>query len=327
MVGGTFAFGFNQHPHILQFFIGNGFERLQQLQAFAVFRHRDFNCSFCRGYVTGVSNCKSCFWQLNAFWRIESYHLSFFIQQGVLFRVEHQIARNGECRYNFGRSHKCMGVLVAVVSFGEISVVGGHDGVGAIHIVNMPRPLPNARAAGIGQYHAAYFFKIAQQPVSLCGKSYLFGARGDCKFCLDFNTFLIGLTCNGGSAGKVFVTRIGARTNEANFKTCRIIVLFYGSGKFGQRPRQIGGEWTIDVRLKFVQINLDHLIKVFFRVSVAFSIAGQVFGHLVAHRSYFTATGSLEIARHALIVSESRGSRADLCAHVADGAFTRATDA
>ena len=80
------------------------------------------------------------------------------------------------------------------------------------------------------------------------------------------------------------------------------------------------------MRFQFAQVDLDHLVEIFFRVVIHFCIAIEVSSNLVCQLHHFFAAGGTEVAAHAVVVSKNRSGGTDLSTHITDGALSGAAD-
>ncbi len=166
---------------------------------------------------------------------------------------------------------------VPIVAFGEVAVKGSDDRVGSIGVVGVACPLADTRATGIGQDYTADFLESLKLSIPCNGEAELFGTGGYRKFRLNFKAFLSGLPSDGSCTVEVFVGRVGTGANQAYFQLLRISIFFYGLGKFGNRPGEVGRIRTIYMGFQARKVNFDNLVEILLRISVAFGISGKVF--------------------------------------------------
>ena len=148
------------------------------------------------------------------------------------------------------------------------------------------------------------------------------GRDGKRGFRLD--TLFNRLLGNARRATDVLVAGVGARTDEAVFQFRRPAICFSRGLHLTDRRGQIWGEWSVQVRLQFAEVDFDYLVEVLFGIGVHLGVAGQVFLDAVGQDRKVLAAGRFKVALHARVVTKGRGGCADLCAHVADSALTGA---
>ena len=74
-----------------------------------------------------------------------------------------------------------------------------------------------------------------------------------------------GLLRDRCGAGHVLVRRVGAGTDEPDLELGWPVVLLDGLLELGERGREIGCEWTVDVGLKFIEVLYRFLISAYTR--------------------------------------------------------------
>ena len=207
---------------------------------------------------------------------------------------------------------------VSVVAASKVAVVRGDDAVLGALLDVLTVPLANARSARVSEDETANGLKGVDNAVARDGCAHLLRAGGDSELCRDVETVLLRLTSNARGARHVLVRRVGAGTDEADLEFLGPAVLLDLCSKLGERGGEVRSEWAVDVGLELIEIDLDVLV-----VLGAF-VWREIVLECLCVIGDSTALGSVEVVGHAVVVREDRGSRANLCTHVADGAHARA---
>ena len=198
------------------------------------------------------------------------------------------------------------------------------DAVLLLLLGTAPRPLTDARPAGIGEDVGTHLVEGVQHTVPLEGVTHQLGSRGDGQLALALDTGLNRSRSERGASGDVFVARIGARTNQAVFNLGGVSLLGAELSHLAHRRGEVRAERAVEVGLEGAQVNLNHLVEVLLGVGVHLGVACEVLGDSVSQIRHIGTAGGPQVAGHALIVSKRRGGRADLCPHVANGALSGA---
>src|SRR4051812_17751928 len=98
-----------------------------------------------------------------------------------------------------------MGSGKSIVALCKIPVEGSNDGILACGVVDMPCPLPNAGAAGVGEHHTTNLVKGAEVTILFDGKTHQFRSWGYREFASCFESLGLSLGCNRGRAADVFI--------------------------------------------------------------------------------------------------------------------------
>ena len=114
--------------------------------------------------------------------------------------------------------------------------------------------MTNARTASVGKNETANLFESSHLTVTLDGSTDLFGAGGDRELALGAQTVLSSLASNGRGTRHILVGRVGARTDESDFKLLGPVVLLDLGSKFGDGSSEIRSEWSVDVRFEFIEV-------------------------------------------------------------------------
>ena len=75
-----------------------------------------------------------------------------------------------------------MGARITVIALGKVAVEGRDDGVLAVRVIDVTRPLSDAGTAGIGEDHAANFFELGDEAIALDGVANLLTTGCDGEF-------------------------------------------------------------------------------------------------------------------------------------------------
>ncbi len=92
-----------------------------------------------------------------------------------------------------GEATKACVLASTVVTFGKVAVEGSNDGVLAVGIVDMTRPLTDTGAAGVGQYDTANRLECLEEAILFNGIADLFGSGCDGELGLCLQVFVDGL--------------------------------------------------------------------------------------------------------------------------------------
>ena len=191
----------------------------EQLKAFGVGGDDDFELGalFCGGDITWVITTESGGGEFIANGGIKLDGFAVFVDQGVGFGVEGEIAGEGEGGRQFGGGDKGVGFGIAVIALGEVAVEGGDNRIGFVVAVAVAHPLPDAGAAGVGHDNTADAFEVSDEAIAFDGLADLFGAGGNEVFGFGFELFGFGLFDERGGAHHIFVGRVGAGADEGDF--------------------------------------------------------------------------------------------------------------
>src|SRR5258708_5137442 len=306
MVGRTFSFGFDQQFEPFQVDAFPGGEGGQELEALAV--RLDGYLYAWSGFGWGVGarvfEGEGFGGQVHAGGFIEHDVFSLLVLQGIFQGVEGQGACDGEGGDDLRGSHESMGACQSVVAFGKVPVEGGDDGVLTVGIVDMTGPLPDTGSAGIGQHDAADLVESLQKAVFFNGIAYQLrsGGNGEFRFCLQ--VLVDSLLGQGGGTADIFVRRVGTGADQGYFEAFGPVVGFYGFCEFADGPGQIGGERSINMGFQFIQVDLDHLVVVFFGIAVYFFIGTEVVFDAIRQGGYFFPACAFQVSRHFFVIGE-----------------------
>ena len=84
--------------------------------------------------------------------------------------------------------------------------------------------------------------------------------------------------------------------------------------------------WPDDVRLQLGEINLHDAVKIIAWIGVDFFVGHEEVVVLVSQLRQLASASSGEVGRHALVVWEHRGGRAQLSTHISDGRLAGGTN-
>src|SRR5258708_3105822 len=302
----SLSLGFAQEFEPFQVDAFPGGEGGQELEALAV-RLDGYLYAFpvfSRGLVARVFYGEAFGGQFHAGGFIEHDVFSLLVLQGIFQGVEGQGACDGEGGDDLRGSHESMGACQSVVAFGKVPVEGGDDGVLTVGIVDMTGPLPDTGSAGIGQHDAADLVESLQKAVFFNGIAYQLrsGGNGEFRFCLQ--VLVDSLLGQGGGTADIFVRRVGTGADQGYFEAFGPVVGFYGFCEFADGPGQIGGERSINMGFQFIQVDLDHLVVVFFGIAVYFFIGTEVVFDAIRQGGYFFPACAFQVSRHFFVIGE-----------------------
>lgn len=244
--------------------------------------------------------------------------LTLGILEGVGQRVESQVTGNGKGGDEIGRGDESVGGGVRIVSAGEVSVVRRDNGVLLTLLDVSSVPLTNAGATGVGKNNSAKVQEGLQLSVSLNGGSDLLGSGSDGVDGLGLETVGHGVLGNGGGSLHILVRGVGARADKTDLDLKGPSVLDGDILELGDGGGKIGGEGTVDVGLKGVQVNLNELIvltTLIGREEVV--VKSSKVGNLLS-------AGGVKVVGHSLVEGEGGGGSTNLGTHVTDGTHTSA---
>ena len=158
VVGRGLALGLDQHRHVEEILAVPGGPGLHDLKPLAARVDLDFDAAAVLGRadVSGVAVIEVARRHLGRrLRRVEAERLAVAAGQAVGQRVERQPPAESHRSDDLGATDEVHRRCLAVVPRREVAVVGGHDRVGLLGLLGRAAPLPDARAAGIGQHSAA----------------------------------------------------------------------------------------------------------------------------------------------------------------------------
>ncbi len=325
VVGGEFAFGFEDDHLVVKVFAVPRFEGFEELEAFAVGANRDddFAAVGCGGFVAGIFGGKALGGEFLA-----DGGLEFEIGSGDVVGegVEADGASESHRGDEFGATDKGVGLGVSVVTGAKVSVKGGDDGVFLTFFDVFALPLTDTRATGVGEDLTADLGEGFELTVAGDGVLDLVRTGGDHKEAFDFESGVSGLFGKVCGAADIFVRRVGTATDECAFEFGG--VAFFGdvSGHLGDGSGEVRCKGSDDVGFEFGEIDIDDLIEVFFGVHFDIGVCDEEFDVLVGEVGEIGAAGVAEVSAAAGVVGEDRGGCADFCAHVGDGGFSGAAN-
>lgn len=171
-------------------------------------------------------------------------------------------------------------------------------------------PLANAGTASIGEDDSTGFLKGIEGIFLFKGGADLFGSGGDQEFGLWLETRGASLLDKGLAALHVLVGGVGAGADETGVELGRPIVGFDCGLKEGDWSRQVGGEWTVKVRLQGGEINGDDLVVL--GVGIGLQIVVLYGSGLLGDRA---ALGGIEVTSHRFGEWEEGSSGTNLTAN------------
>ena len=176
-----------------------------------------------------------------------------------------------------------MSVWIAIRTLRKISVEGSDDRITLLFFSTMSRPLSDTWTTSVGKYHTAHLIKSIQEAITSYRETHLLRTWGDGVLRFGNQFFVYRLLCQRGCTRDVFVGGVGARTDQAHIQLRWPAIFSYCCSKLRNRPSQIRREWTVDMRLKLGQVNLNHLIKIQCWLSIYLVVTGQVRSNSIGH--------------------------------------------
>jgi hypothetical protein len=192
------------------------------------------------------------------------------------------------------------------------------------HVIALP--LPDARPARVREHERADRLELRHLAVALDRLMDLLRARRHPQRALRLHASRRRLARDIGRARKIFVRRVRAAADQRGRELRRIGVLRDVGAHLRDRAREIRRVRADDVRLELRQIDLDDLVVELLRAALDLGIRREQLGVLRREIRELLAARRLEIDRHALVVREDRGGRAELGAHVRDRALAGARE-
>lgn len=232
--------------------------------------------------------------------------LAVFTLEGIGERVEVEIASDCHGDDDIGGGNKGMSSRVAIVSAGEVTVVGRDDRVGSSLGNILAVPLTNAGATGVGENNATKLLEGLELTVTLDGSANLLGTRSDSEARLGLDTVVEGITGNGSTTSHILVRGVGARADQANLELLGPLVVLDSLTKLGDGSSQIGSEGSVDVGLELRQVNLDELVV------LGALIGLETVGVGASKVTNLLALSGLEVLVHVLAEGEDGGGGTDL---------------
>ncbi len=263
VVGGALAGRLDQHGKVEEVLPVPRREGFEQLQAVARRVDGDLDPRAVGGRrdETALARGEASVGELLADGDVEGDGLALLVGERVGPRVELDGAGQRERHDRLGGGDEGQRAGEAVVALGEVAVVRGDDGVGVALVHVGPGPLPDARAAGVGQHGGADAFEVGQQAVALDRGADLLAARCDHQLGAAAQPRGGRLTGDAGRPGDVLVARVGARADEGGADLDGPS-LGPGLGAEGRnRSGPVRGVGPVDQRLEGGEIDLDDLVE------------------------------------------------------------------
>ena len=190
------------------------------------------------------------------------HHLGPVIGDDRLRRgVEVECAGQREGDDGVGRGDERERARRTVVALREVPVVRVDDRVRTPGDARRPRPLADARSAGVGEHRRADGFEIGEQSVTLDGRSDLLRSWRDEQLDLGLQAVRRGLAGDRRRPCDVLVRRVGARTDERRGDLERPVVRAGGITDLATDAMgAVGGVRSVDQRLQLVEVDLDQLV-------------------------------------------------------------------
>jgi hypothetical protein len=259
---------------------------------------------------------------------LEHELVAVLVLEGVGERVEVQGAgkRHGDNEIGGGNERVSGGVAVKVstrtdgtcgqgflrvVSSGEVTVVGGDDGVGGALLDIATVPLSNARTAGVGKNHATEFLEGLELTIALNGGANLLGTGSDGEEGLGLDAVVESVLGNGSGTAHVLVRGVGARADQTDLELLGPTVGLDGLLELADGGGKIGSEGTVDVGLELRKVDLDELVVL--GTLVLAELVGVLAGEITDLRAFCCA----QVIIHAVVEGEERSGSTNLSAHVA----------
>ncbi|KAH3664269.1 hypothetical protein OGAPHI_004621 [Ogataea philodendri] len=267
--------------------------------------------------VSVLTGVVSLWWETNSDRRLEHELVSVSILQLVSDWVESQVTSNGVSNNHLWRSNESVGSWVTVVSRGEVSVEGRDNGVLVTLLDVLSVPLTDTWTTSVSQHLTTKVLESLQLTVSGDSSSDLLRTWGDSEDGLGLKTVRLSILDDGSSSGHVLIRGVSTRTDQTNLDLQWPVLSNRDLLHLGDWGSQIWSEWTVDVWLQGVQVNLNDLVVLTASVGgkvVLFVDLGKV-GNL-------RSSGSVQEVNHGLVEWENGSSSTNLSTHVTDGSHT-----
>ncbi|KAH3659493.1 hypothetical protein OGATHE_005538 [Ogataea polymorpha] len=319
VVSGGLTERLDQNWHSVSILAIPRLEWLQPLQSVGSWRDVNFNRrSLLWWSLVGVfTRVVSLWWKTNTNRWLQHELISVSVLQLIGQWVESQITSNGVGDNHLWRSNKSVGSWVTIVSRGEVSVEGRHNGVLVTLLDVLSVPLTNTWTTGVCQHLTTKVVEDLQLTVSCNGGSDLLGTWSDSEDGLGLESVGLSILDDGGSSRHVFVGGVGTGSNQTNLDLQWPVI---GNGNFLHLRHwgsEIRSEWTVDVWLQGVEVDLNHLVILTALISRQVILLVKL-GELSNLRS----SGGIQIVNHRLVEWENGGGGTDLGTHVTDGCHT-----
>jgi len=223
----------------------------------------------------------------------------------VLERVEGELAGNGHGNDDIRRGNKSVGSRVAIVTTGEVAVVGRDNGVDLALLDVLTIPLADARTASVGQNDTTELLEGLELAVALNGGTDLLRTRGNGEDGLGLQTVIEGIAGNSSTAVHVLVRGVGAGADEADLELLRPAISLDRLSELRDRRSKIRSERAVDVGLKLVQVDLNNLVV------LGTLIGAEAVGVDTGKVGDLLALGDRQVLVHAVIEGEEGGSGTD----------------
>ena len=187
----------------------------------------------------------------------------------------------------------------------------------------MSLPLSDARTAGIGHDDAPDLSEIVQDAVTLCRVTDHLRAGVDDQLRLDGDMFGGSLPCYGGGTRQILVGGVGAGAHERCLHFQRIAFFRCFRAHLRDRCGSIGGERSVEMRLKGGEVYRDELVEIILGGSVYLVICLQVGSAGERHLCYIVASRLSQIVCRMAVEGEDGTGGTELGTHVADRGTAR----
>ena len=198
---------------------------------------------------SGFPAAKPCAREIRALGRVKAERLPRCQRgDGVSYGVEVRPSTIAHRRDELRRSEEVHRLPIPVVAAWEVAVVTREDRVVfTFRDAVRATPLPNTRAACIGQHHPACLLERPQRPVAGYGGADLLGAGCDEEVGFGLEAGGGGLLDEGFGTRHVFVGGVGAGSYQAGAEGLGPGVRFDGVFEEGEGGAEVGGEGAVDV--------------------------------------------------------------------------------
>mmetsp|Transcript_4058 Transcript_4058/g.11358 ORF Transcript_4058/g.11358 Transcript_4058/m.11358 type:complete len:269 (-) Transcript_4058:765-1571(-) len=214
-----------------------------------------------------------------------------------------------------------MGRRVAVVTHGEVTVIGCDDRI-RLTLRDVPSvPLTNAGSTGIRQNQSTGIRHFLEHFVTCNGGANLLGSRSDRELGTERLSVRLGLLQKTRRASHILVAAVRAAPNKPNLDIFRPIVFLYRGRKLGQGLGSVGRERSVHKWFELTQVNFDELVVLTVLVCV------QKIRRFRRFVTNVTTAGGIQISLHAVVEGKEGRCGANLCAHIANGRHSRARNA
>lgn len=248
--------------------------------------------SVCRKTVTGRG--------------LELELIAVLVLERIGQRVEVEGTGDGHGDDEVRGGDESVGSGVGVVTRGEVTVVRRDDRVLLALLDIATVPLANAGTASICEHHTTELLEGLELTVTLNRSADLLGTGGDGEERLGLDAVVESVTGDGSGTRHILVRGVGARADKTDLHLLGPVVGLDSLLELADGSGKIGGEGTVDVRLKLGEVDFEELV--IFCALIFLKILG------VGAREVtdVLALGGVEVVVHAVVEGEEGGGGTNL---------------